>query len=175
MNVIEKIKQLLNEQTEIKLEQMSLDNGTIIEAETFEPEQPVFIVNEEDRVALPVGEFTLEDGRILVVEVEGIIAAINEAPAEQPAPEEAPAEMSAETFVTKAEFDNLKEMVEKLTMSFEEKKKKVEEVKKEELSADEPENKIVHTPEQKQTKKQIQFSSKKAKSTLDNVFSKINK
>ena len=35
---------------EVKLEQMALDNGTVIEAEMFEAGQAVFIVNGEDKL-----------------------------------------------------------------------------------------------------------------------------
>ena len=85
-NVLTEIKKLLGMQ--IQLEQMTLDNGTVIEAEIFEAGQPVFIVNGEDRVALPVGDYILDNGMILVVAVEGEIAEIKEAaPAEEAAPE----------------------------------------------------------------------------------------
>ena len=87
-NVITEIKKLLG--MEIKLEQMALDNGTLIEAELFEAGQAVFIVNGEDRVALPVGEYTLDNGMILVVEVEGEIKEIKEAIVEAPEEEAAP-------------------------------------------------------------------------------------
>ena len=86
---LSKIMELLNLQDEIKLESMKLDNGTVIEAEAFEANQEVFIVTEDERIALPVGEYTLEDGRILVVAEEGIIAEVNEAG--EPEAEEAPA------------------------------------------------------------------------------------
>jgi hypothetical protein len=78
---------------EFKLEQMKLDDGqTTIEAEVFEAGQPVVIVTEdEQRIALPVGEYTLEDGKMLVVQEEGIIFEIKEVE-EMPAEEEAPAE-----------------------------------------------------------------------------------
>lgn len=77
---------------EVKLEQMTLDNGTVIEAEMFEPDAEVFVVTEEDRIPMPVGEFTLEDGRILVVAQEGVIAEIKEPapPEEEAAAEEEP-------------------------------------------------------------------------------------
>ena len=55
--IINEIKTLLG--LEVKLEQMKLDNGTLIEAEVFEPNAEVFIVNEEERVALPIGEYIL--------------------------------------------------------------------------------------------------------------------
>ena len=58
---------------EIKLEQMKLDNGTVLVPEAFEAGHEVFIVTEDEKVALPIGEYTLEDGRELVIEEEGII------------------------------------------------------------------------------------------------------
>jgi len=77
--MLSKIKALLN--TSVKLAQQTLDNGTVIEAESFEAGQSVFIVTEDERVALPIGEYKLEDGRSLVVEEEGVIASIGEAEA----------------------------------------------------------------------------------------------
>ena len=65
---------------ETKLEDMPLADGmTTIQADMFEVGESVFIVVEDaELVPLPVGEYELADGRILVVEVEGIISAINE-------------------------------------------------------------------------------------------------
>jgi hypothetical protein len=70
---------------ETKLEDMPLADGmTTIQADMFEVGESVFIVVENaDPVPLPVGEYELADGRILVVEVEGIIAAINEVATEE--------------------------------------------------------------------------------------------
>lgn len=92
--ILNKVKTLLG--LEVKLEQMMLEDGvTVIEAEFFEPEYPVNIVTEDQLIPLPVGEYTLEDGRKLVVEVEGIIKEVMEAQAPEqtpaePAPTEAP-------------------------------------------------------------------------------------
>ena len=93
--ILNKVKTLLG--LEVKLEQMMLEDGvTVIEAEFFEPEYPVNIVAEDGQlIPLPVGEYTLEDGRTLVVEVEGIIKEVMEAQApeqtpNEPAPAEAP-------------------------------------------------------------------------------------
>ena len=58
---------------------MTLENGTVLEAEEFAPEMEVFIITEEDKIALPVGEYAMEDGRILKVEEEGIIKEIKSA------------------------------------------------------------------------------------------------
>lgn len=87
---------------QVNLAQMKLEDGiTIIEAESFEPEFSVGIVTADGIVPMPVGEYKLEDGKILVVAVEGIIAEIKDAMPEEEAPmEEAPiveVEVEAET------------------------------------------------------------------------------
>ena len=76
--LLEKIKALLS--NEIKLEQMLMGDGvTKIEAETFEAGKEVFVVTEdEQKIAVPVGEYELEDGRILVIVEEGIISEVKE-------------------------------------------------------------------------------------------------
>ena len=86
-NVIEKIKDVLNLNEEVKLEQTKLENGTVIEAESFEEGKEVFIVSDEDKIALPVGGYILEDTRLLVVEEEGLIADVREVSDEVPAKE----------------------------------------------------------------------------------------
>ena len=125
-----KIMELLNLQDEVKLESMKLENGTTIEAEAFEANQEVFIVTEEDeKIALPIGEYTLEDGRILVVAEEGIIAEVR---AEEEAPEEAPAQEEVEE-VEQAEEEPKEEMSyatkEELSAAVEEMKAMIEEIK----------------------------------------------
>ena len=107
---INKIKTLLG--LEIKLEQMKLENGTILEAEAFEAGAEIFIVNEEDRIAVPMGEYMLEDGKVLIITEDGIIGEIKdaeEAPAEEAAPE-AEVEVEAE-----AETSTPKKVVESIT------------------------------------------------------------
>ena len=86
-NVIEKIKDVLNLNESVKLEQTKLENGTVIEAESFEEGKEVFIVSDEEKIALPVGEYILEDTRLLVVEEEGVIADVREVSDEVPAKE----------------------------------------------------------------------------------------
>ena len=76
---------------QVNLAQMKLEDGiTIIEAESFEPEFSVGIVTADGIVPMPVGEYKLEDGKILVVALEGIISEIKEEMPEEVAPEEAP-------------------------------------------------------------------------------------
>jgi len=80
-DTLNQIKILLTSEVKVNLEALPLmDDVTIIEAETFEVGSAVFIVTETENVPLPVGSYELKDGRILVVEVEGIIASIGEAP-----------------------------------------------------------------------------------------------
>jgi hypothetical protein len=179
-NVINQIKTLLG--MEVKLAQMALENGTIIEAEVFEADASVFIVNEEDRVALPVGEYKLEDGMILIVAEEGIIAEIKEveAPAEEVVEEEAKVEEEQEMTevkepkrviesVTKemffAEIESLKKEIEELKLAKTE--VKVEEV---ELSA-EP---LTHNPEATTKRELNTYSQNRTKTTFDSVLNKIS-
>ena len=57
----------------MKLAEVKLENGTILEAESFEKGNEVFIKTEDERVALPVGEYLIEDGKTLKVIEEVII------------------------------------------------------------------------------------------------------
>jgi len=180
-NVLTEIKKLLGMQ--IQLEQMTLDNGTVIEAEIFEAGQPVFIVNGEDRVALPIGEYILDNGMILVVAVEGEIAEIKEpAPTEEETPEvEVEVEQAAEPAPTakkviestvkeshfsKEDVDALKAEIESLKTELA-KQTEVKEVV--ELSA-EP---LTHNPDAKQNVEKILFSQGREMTTFDRVMSKI--
>lgn len=85
---------------EVKLEQMKLvDGNTVIEADSFEPGASVMIVVPEgDPIPLEVGKYELEDGRLLVVEEKGMIASIEEMPAESE--EEMPVEADVTPEVT---------------------------------------------------------------------------
>ena len=183
-NVITEIKRLLG--MEIQLEQMALDNGTVIEAEMFEAGQPVFIVNGEDRVALPIGEYTLDNGMILVVEVEGEIKEVREAAAEAPE-EEAPAveeEVEAqatqntiakkviestvkESHFSQEEVDALKAEIETLKTEL---AKQVEVVEEKVELATQP---LTHNPEAKPEVKLNLYSQSRTESTLDRVMRKI--
>ena len=185
---LSKIMELLNLQDEVKLESMKLENGTTIEAEAFEANQEVFIVTEEDeRIALPVGEYTMEDGMILVVAEEGIIAEVREAAAEEEAPEETeeveqaeeePKEMAlTEERVREIVAEMLNEMMPKEEeMAEEEVKEEEVEMADEsplEMSADEPAAKpIKHSPETK-TADMHKFSKGARKDTLSRIFDKL--
>lgn len=178
-NVLTEIKRLLG--MEIQLEQMTLDNGTVIEAEVFEAKQPVFIVNGEDRVALPVGEYILDNGMILVVAVEGEIAEIKEAaPTQEEAPEvEVEVEQAAEPTAPKKviestvkeshfsaeEVDALKSEIEALKTEL----ASMKEVKEVELSA----QPLTHNPDARPNVEKILYSQNRVLTTFDKVMSKI--
>lgn len=84
--MLKRIQTLLN--TRVELEDRKLDNGTVISADEFAEGQPVFIVTEDERIPMPIGEYVMEDGSMLVVEEEGVIAAIKSAEAEEEEVEE---------------------------------------------------------------------------------------
>jgi hypothetical protein len=84
---------------EVKFATMNLENGAVLEAEAFEAGNEVFVVSGEDRVPAPVGEHKLEDGSILVIVEEGMIAEIKAAEAEA----EVEVEMQSEEAVAVAE------------------------------------------------------------------------
>lgn len=179
MSVINEIKTLLG--MEVKLAQMSLENGTVIEAEAFEAEQAVFIVNEEDRIALPVGEYLLEDGMVLKVEVEGVIASIEMPEEEAPEVEEVEAP-EAEVEVEAAAEASPKKVIESITkeMFFSEIEKLRNEIAELKLSKTEEVapnvelsvEPLTHSPEVKDIKVQ-QFASNRALTTQDRVMAKL--
>ena len=179
---------------EVKLEQMKLDNGAILEAEVFEAGAEIFVVADDERVAVPIGEYEVEGGMIIVVSEEGIIGEIKEAGAEEEAPaetevEEVEEELSTETASPKkivksiseemffSEIEKLRTEINELKLS---KTEVVElsEVKEDkvELSAEEVEG-ITHTPENLSDKKELNLYSQKGnKNTLrSRIFNKINK
>ena len=179
MNVINEIKTLLG--MEVKLAQMKLKDGvTVIEADAFEMDNNVFIVNGEEKIPMPVGEYELEDGMILVVAVEGIIAEIKEAVAEvEEAPEvEVEVEAQAETVATpKRIVESVsKEMffseIEKLRTEIAE-LKLAKEVLKEELSSDVVVEPLTHSPEIKSELKLNKISTNRQMTTQDIVMAKL--
>lgn len=175
MNVINEIKTLLG--MEVNLAQMKLKDGvTVIEAEMFEAEQAVFIVNGEEKVPVPVGEYELEDGMILVVTVEGIIAEIKQAEVEVEEPEaevEVEVEAQAETSTPKRIVESVsKEMffaeIEKLQAQIAELKSV-----KQELSSDVVVEPLTHSPEVRNEVKLNKLSPNRQMTTQDIVMAKL--
>lgn len=114
-DVVNKIREVLGVElsAEIKLAQETLENGTIIEAESLDAGKEVFIVNEDERIALPIGEYEMADGKVLVVAEEGIIAEIKEKAEETP--EETEAKEDEVEVEAKEEISAPKKVVESVT------------------------------------------------------------
>ena len=199
IDILNKIQNIVGVELseEIKMAEIKLENGTVLVAESFEAGKSIFIKTEDEEVALPVGEYELEDSRILVVSEEGLIDSIKEATKEEVAEEELSEDSSEEVkeeieteleeeekkemeYVTKEEFakavEEIKAMIEK--MGYKDKEEMTEEAvevedKKEELSAEVAEP-IKHNPEAEvENKINFKISNNRIETTKDRVFNKI--
>ena len=192
-SVINQIKNLLG--MEVKLEQRKMADGvTIIEADAFEMDNEVFVITEdEQKIPVPIGEYEMEDGMIMSVVVEGIIADYKEAEAteeeEAPVAEEEVVEEEVEAKATKTAPKKTIESIvkesffseiEKLTKENKELKAKLELLTKvdavakdtTELSDIKP---ITFNPE---NAKEIEFhkiGSKRPRNVMDSILEKISK
>jgi hypothetical protein len=193
-DMLNKVKELIGVELseEVKLAQATLENGTVIESESFEAGSEVFIITEDEKVALPIGEYKLEDGETLVVEEEGIIASVGAV--EEPAEEEVEAaedEKEEMEYATKAELSEIKAMIDEIKAMIEPKEEMSEEVventikseetttktvyasEEEELSAETPVEKITHNPEAKSKPNLNLYAQKRNMTTADRVLQKI--
>ena len=187
--ILSKIKTYLGEDTAdivenieqsqvVELAQAKLENGTVLEAEAFESGKEIFILTDDEKVAVPVGEYTMEDGQILVVSEEGIIGEIKSAEQEE---EEVEASEEVEEleeveaqYATKEELAEVRSLVEEIKQMIEKKEEmsEVEEQVKEELSETPATEAITHNPEPKQ-KVSLKYAQNRKQSTFDKVMSKI--
>ena len=194
-DILNKIKNIVGEKVElsenkIEMAEVTLENGTVLVAESFEAGNSIFIKTEDEQIALPVGEYELEGGKVLVVVEEGLIDSIKEA-AEEEAVEEELSEESKEVketeleeeekeemnYVTKEEFasavEEIKAMIDDKLGNKEEMKEEVKVEEKEELSAVAPEP-VKHNPEAEvDNKLNFKISENRIKTTKDRVFDKI--
>tara|TARA_R110002095_G_scaffold35997_1_gene33796 strand:+ start:258 stop:842 length:585 start_codon:yes stop_codon:yes gene_type:complete len=187
-DMVNQIKTLLN--IEVKLEEMKLDNGTVVEAESFESGKEIFIVTDDDKVALPVGEYMMEDSRLLVVEEEGMIADLKDVSDEVPQEEEEETE-DLEEEADVADWKGMEKRIQNLEDAIADlKKDKVEasddantlksrtvkeEFSAEELSSEPAAEAIKHNPEG-ETLKEMKFvySQNRTETALDRILNKIN-
>jgi len=185
--------QEVNEEVKVEMATMKLAGGVVVEAESFEAGENVFLLGEDDeKVAAPVGEHELEDGKILVIEEEGVIAEIREAgETEEVVEEEATEEVMEEqemAYVSKEEFtaaiDEIKEMIAGMMPKEEQSADEVseevemsteEEVTEVEMSADEAPaaKKVAAAPVEKKPD-MVKFSNKAGATTLSRVMSKLS-
>ena len=172
--IVNKICVALN--IEVKLEQMKLNDGvTVIEADSFEANNEVFIITEdEQRIPMPIGEYVVENGMLLIVTQEGVIAEVKEqeAPKEEEAPEAPEEEMKKDDkMIEKSQVKKTVEsMVKETFFSEMESLKEENERLKTELAQMQEPKPIVHNPESKQMEQ-----PKAPKSTMDLVLKFINK
>jgi hypothetical protein len=199
-DMISKIKEVVGLSEEVKLEQQTLDNGAILEAESFEAGQEIFIVTEDEKVAVPVGEYQMEDGRILVVAEEGLIAEIKaeEEEEEVEAQEELEEEKEEMGYATKEELAEVKEMIEEIKAMLEPKEEMGEELSADDLGnlmteelakheklelsevpeevqeeLNQPAAEPIKANPEVQTKQNFKFANNRKQSTLDRVLNKI--
>ncbi len=194
-DMISKIKEVVGLSEEIKLEQQTLENGAILEAESFEAGQEIFIVSEDEKIAVPVGEYQMEDGRILVVAEEGLIGEIKAEEEEAEEVEEVEAkDEEEEMYATKRELAEVKEMIEEIKAMLEPKEEmssddlgnlmteelakheklelsEVPEEVQEELN--QPAAEPIKANPEVQTKQNFKFANNRKQSTLDRVLNKI--
>jgi len=192
--MLNQIKEVLSIQ--VNLEEQKLENGTVVEAESFVKGKEIFIKTDDEKVAMPVGEYLLEDGRLVVVKEEGIIDDVREVSDEVPQKEMEEDKKDEEETVDleddgkeAAVYDwqgmekriknledaiaDLKSRMGEKSVETNEEEKKEEEDKKENLSA--AAAPIKHSPEAETQKKLYQFSKNRAETTLDRVFNMLNK
>jgi hypothetical protein len=167
--IVKKICVALN--IEVKLEQMKLNDGvTVIEADSFEANNEVFVVTEDDqRIPLPVGEYVVENGMLLIVTQEGVIAEIKEQEAPAEVEEEELEKPQPETIEKSAVKKTVESMVKETFFSeYEELKAENERLKTQLAQMEEPKA-IVHNPEPTEKVK-----VEAPKSTRDLVMKFIN-
>ena len=176
----------------------------IIEADEFATDNEVVIITEdEQRIPLPIGEYKMEDGMILVVTEEGLIAEIKEEAAEEEevieeeakkdyeekeeemADESKPVKKVVESIVKETfftEIETLKKENEELKAKLENLSKveteEVVEDEKTELSTEELDpavKPISFNPENKEVREKMLYAQNRTETTLDRVFKKLNK
>jgi len=187
--LLSQIKNLLGME-DIALEKLNLENGTVLEAESFDAGKEVFILSEDEKIPLPIGEYQLEDGRGLEVTEEGIISELNESYMEDEKEDEDEEKKEDEKedekedmkYVTREEFrkemDDLKKSIEEM-MDYKDKDK--EEMSSQvateiavEMSKTPATEPIKHSPEAEKADFKFKFAGERSKSTLDRVMETIS-
>jgi len=165
-------------ETKVELAQAKLENGTVVESESFKEGDEIFIVTDDDKVAMPVGEYVMEDGKLLVVKEEGIIADYREVSDEVPAEEKEMAEDDEAAVDDWAGMEkrikNLEDAIADIKERLGEKEdyKKLEEEVKQQLSETPAAEPITHSPEVKK-KYNLKYAQNRQQNSLDRVLNKM--
>ena len=168
----------IKEEVKVELAQAKLENGTIVESESFKAGDEVFIVTDDEKVAMPVGEYVMEDGKLLVVEEEGLIADYREVSDDVPQKEDEMAE-DDEAAVDdwsgmEKRIKNLEDAIADIKSRLGEKEdyKKLEEEVKQQLSETPAAEAITHSPEVK-NKTHLKYAQNRQQNSLDRVLNKM--
>ena len=174
--IINKIKGIVGielsadkEPVKVELMESKLDNGTVITYDELKEGSPVFIVSEDENIALPVGRYE-HDGKILVVEEDGVIARIQDGEVDVDVEVEVEEDMAdvGDWEGMEKRIQNLEDAVSSLKTDHENMSKI--EVPKETLSAIEVEAEpIYHSPETKADTK-VQFKETKNPDSILNRY-----
>tara|TARA_B100001094_G_scaffold253165_1_gene251516 strand:- start:10 stop:570 length:561 start_codon:yes stop_codon:yes gene_type:complete len=178
--ILNKIKTYLGEEVQeespkqaLELAQLKLENGTVLEAEAFEAGNEVFILTEDEKVALPKGEYLMEDGKMLSIQEEGIISEIKAEEEKEEEEEEVEEEEKEEMkYVSKEEFNSAVEEIKGMINELKEVKEEMAKQVKEELSETPAVEPIAHNPEV-QEKFKVTFGQNRPETTLDRVMKKL--
>ena len=158
-----------------------------IEAELFESGKEVFILSDDEKIPLPVGEYALEDGRVLSVQEEGLISELYEHKddVEKEEKKEEDEDKEKMRYVTREEFrkemDDLKKHIEdEVKKMMDHKDKEKDEMASQvateiavEMSNQPAAKPIKHSPENKKTEPKFKFAQNRKASTLDRVMESI--
>lgn len=178
------LQEEVKEEVKVELAQAKLENGTIVESESFKAGDEIFIITDDEKVAMPVGEYVMEDGKLLVVEEEGIIAdyrvVSDDVPQKEDELEEKKEEMNEEVAVydwkgMEKRIKNLEDAIADLKSKMGEKEdfEKVEEQVKQELSETPAAEPISHNPEMEDKKINLKYAQNRKQTSLDRVLSKM--
>jgi|TARA_R110001583_G_scaffold179921_1_gene336876 hypothetical protein len=184
---LNKVRTLLG--MDVSLETRKLENGTMLESEDFSKGNEVFILAEDsEKIALPKGDYLLDDGLTLYVQEEGIINDIRETLAEgdeEDAEErrEDKGEADVEDWAgmekriknledavadLKAKVDNEQDEIEDAVDKEDDEERKIDAKKEIELNEIEQ---VAHSPERTNTKRQTFGQTRRyANSTQQRVF-----
>ena len=203
--IVESIKEVLGmelAEVKVELEERELDNGTKITADKFEEGESVFILtesgDEKSKIALPVGNYEINDGTVLIVSEEGKIGELREPSDEVPQKEEAgeekeemkeEEEMDEEADVAdwkgmEKRIQNLEDAIADLKAnklndneemySKEKKDEKVEASKVDSNKLDLSAEPISHNPEKEVKKERVKLGNNRPMTTRDRIIQIIN-
>ncbi len=180
---INQIKTLLGMEVKVNLAQMKLADGTtVLEANEFTAENEIFVVTADGNIKVPVGEYELENGQILVVVTEGIIGEIKDAEmVEEETTEEETTEVPEEqnmNLVPKKTIETVSKetMFSKYESVLTENvklKAELEALKKVALSVQTEIKPISFNPENRNEIEVKRFSANKTKGTVDRILEKM--